>query len=175
MAGVKGVVSGPLEAAQASLLLFAQLLLLPLPLDQHREKLPQVKVGPQALEEDDGSVLVTLPEHKVTQTLDPRRADEQVQRRGIRRHHVVRQGLRADRLRVEIGRVVGRLVSLRRIHDGGGRGRAAVVGVGRVLGTMCSGGLRRVRLFGAAVGVVGVVVLVVVVVAHLLSNVLGNM
>ena len=52
--------------------------LLPLPLYHDWQEMPKVKFRPQAVQEDDFRLLVTLPKHKVAQSLDPRGPDQQI-------------------------------------------------------------------------------------------------
>jgi hypothetical protein len=53
-------------------------LLLPLPLQQHRYEVPQIELRPEALEEDNGSILMALPEHEVTESDHSAGANEQI-------------------------------------------------------------------------------------------------
>lgn len=64
------------------------LLLPPLPLEEHGDKLPQVELGPEALEEEYLGVLVTLPEHEIAQPFYPTRSNKYVEGRASNGVHV---------------------------------------------------------------------------------------
>lgn len=53
-------------------------LLLPLPFQQDRYEVPQVKLRPEALQKDNGSILMALPQHEITKPDHTAGADEQV-------------------------------------------------------------------------------------------------
>lgn len=71
-------------------------LLPPLPLYQDWDEMPQVEFRPETLQEEDRSILVTLPQHEVAEPLNTASADKQVQWRIARRIHVVRQCFCSD-------------------------------------------------------------------------------
>lgn len=96
--------------------------------------MPQVKLGPETLQEEDLRVLVTLPKHKVTQPTNTARPDEQVQGWVFGRVHtlVERRGrdilyVREDR-HIAVRNYGGGGFQGRRVEDRGGGGDRVLVG-----------------------------------------------
>ncbi len=50
----------------------------PLPAEKDRQEMPQIKLGPQNIQEDNFGVLIALPEHEVTKTFHSRCSDQQI-------------------------------------------------------------------------------------------------
>lgn len=95
--------------SNSSPLLIITVLPLPLPLNQHGQEVPETKLRPQTVQEDQLRVFSTLPEHEITQTLHTASTNQQIQR-WIPRGKEVRLYLRrGDALGVGIGRLVGRI------------------------------------------------------------------
>lgn len=105
---LKNCLISTLLDASAGLSVPLFLLLSPLPFDQNGQEMPQIEVWPHALEEEELSVLMALPQHEVAQPLYSARPDEHVQGWIASCVHVVCQGLRGDGLGVGISRGVRR-------------------------------------------------------------------
>jgi len=74
------------------------LLLSPLPLHQYRQKVPEVKLRPEALQKEDMGILVTLPEHEIAQSLNATSPDEDIERRTPSCVHMAVESFRCDGL-----------------------------------------------------------------------------
>lgn len=64
--------------------------------------MPEIKLGPETLQEEDLGVLVTLPEHKIAKSLDAARPDEKIKRRTTCSIHMVCDCLGRYRLGVGV-------------------------------------------------------------------------
>lgn len=76
----------------------------PLPLHQHGQKRPEIEFGPEAFQKDNLRVLVTLPEHEITQPLDAGSPDQEIQAREAGGERVVVKDVGGDAFGVEIRR-----------------------------------------------------------------------
>lgn len=74
------------------------LLLPPLPLQHDPNKVLEIEIGPQTINEEYLRVLMTLPEHKVAEPLYATGSHKEFQRRVSRRVHVVVEDLGSDGL-----------------------------------------------------------------------------
>lgn len=67
-----------------------------MPLEKRPNKMMQIEVRPQTVEKEDLSILVALPKHEVTQTLDTASAYKEVERRVVGCVHVPFQSVDGD-------------------------------------------------------------------------------
>ena len=83
----------------------------------------QIKVWPQAVQEEDLGILMTLPKHEIAQTLDTASAHKEVEGRVFGSIHVSFKGVNGDGLGVGELRGVGGVVEMMRWRigrEGGG-------------------------------------------------------
>lgn len=78
------------------------MLIPPLPFNEHGQKVPQIKLGPEAIEKGNMGILMTLPEEKVAETVDTAGTDEEIDRWTPGREHVGVERVDGDALRVGI-------------------------------------------------------------------------